>query len=101
MILSPIVLSAETAATARRAALAANPGATIDEQFLAKVTSEALPTLNGHRVVFLRLGNMPLEPLSGPIGSSPGLGRVQCAVTAYDADTGDFLVQMEHLSVAR
>ncbi len=80
------------------AALAREPGSSVVEQTVVHMQSAQVPPLNGRNGVLMRLANVPPQPVIGPVGSAPEMAPVACAITIYDADSGEFLVSYMSLT---
>lgn len=89
--------SVRSAASIKLQTLIEYPSATTSEEVLADVQTNALPDLNNRLVWLLRLDNLPAVPVSGPVGHPNTATKVGCAVTAYDARSGEFILTIKEL----
>lgn len=74
------------------------PASSVVDRTNASIKSDRLPTLDGRDAVLIELANVQDAAVGGPVGFEPGTIRVVCAVTIYDADTGEFLATLKDLS---
>jgi hypothetical protein len=72
-------------------------GASVVDQRVFALRSEAVPLVDGHRALVLRLDHVPDGVIEGPAGQDRIPGEVKCAIAIYDADTGAFLVSFQRL----
>jgi len=86
--------AAESAA--RTDLLAEFPGAIVAQEEVATLRSASAPVLDGHRGLLMQIEGVPGN-VAGPAGAQPPVVTVTCAVSVYDADTGQFLTTMKDM----
>jgi hypothetical protein len=94
------VSSAARAAGQIAASIAADPryGPIVSQQ-VANIRSQRLSVVDGRVAVVALLSGGPARGIGGPVGLQSGLAQTTCAMTIYDANTGEFLATVEDLAV--
>jgi len=71
------------------------PSATIEEAMRATVKSSRIPSVDGHNVLLLRIGNLPPQAVGAPAGQQLPSVDVFCAMSIYDSNTGAYIATLK------
>jgi hypothetical protein len=75
------------------------PNAVIGDYRVASLRSADLPVVDGQVALLMRLDGAT-GAFSGSVGVQPQPARVTCAMSIYDASTGQFIATLKDLAVA-
>lgn len=86
---------------AEAAAIEEFPGATIADEQVGVIKSDSIPPIDGRVAIVFSMQNVaPMQDSGGAAGKSE-LMQVDCAVVAYDATTGQFIVSIRDMEPLR